>query len=586
MKHLEDGVVFYVADNGIGIAPQYQERIFGLFKRCSGETNCRSAWGRIWLESMHGRVQHFILRYGDEHVAVEAIKAGALDYIVKSNMSLSGMPRTAERALREWDHILERKRVEKELRQYREHLEELVAQRTEELVRSKEVAEKARIASETANQAKSRFLSNMSHELRTPLNVILGFAQLMQRDPMRTPVQQKYLDTIMRSGEHLLKLINDVLDMSKIETGHITLRSQPFDVWQTLKHIEEMIRSRAVHKGLQFVVIRAPEVPRYITTDEGKLQQILINLLSNAVKFTDHGEIQLSVNSKQCSVNRDQLSVNSKQYSVNSSQYSVNGKQLKEQADPLITDHSSLITDHGSLITDHGLLFTVKDTGIGIAPDELEHIFDPFVQSSVSRGVPEGSGLGLAISRQFVQLLGGALTVTSQPGQGAVFTFTIQAEVTDAAQVEDRYPQGRVVGLAPHQHAPDGRPYRILIAEDNEFNRLLLQHMLESLRPASGSAQILEVRTVEQGQEALEVVRQWRPHLVFMDMRMRSRPWPMNSIMTRSYNAFVIPNLLTIFRKIHEISSAGTTVFLLDLFPEIIGIGSSAHIYTCHAFMA
>jgi signal transduction histidine kinase len=205
--------------------------------------------------------------------------------------------------------IVKREKVEEELQQYREHLEKLVKERTAELEQSRKVAlnlmqdaneqrqraEEAQKVAEAANRAKSEFLANMSHELRTPLNAILGFAQLMERDSSLKAVQRDHLGIIGRSGKHLLKLINDVLDMSKIEAGQIILHSQNFDLYRTLTSIEEMIHVRAEAKGLQFTVIRAQDVPQYIKTDEVKLHQVLINLLSNAVKFTEQGEVMLRV---------------------------------------------------------------------------------------------------------------------------------------------------------------------------------------------------------------------------------------------------------------------------------------------------
>jgi PAS domain S-box-containing protein len=328
--------------------------------------------------------------------------------------------------------------------------------------------QRARREAEAANQAKSTFLANMSHELRTPLNAILGFSQLMDDDPNLTSEQQENLAIINRSGEHLLALINEVLEMSKIEAGRVTLQEKSFDLHALLDALKEMFRMRAEEKGLTLSVRRAENVPHYMVADEGKLRQVLSNLLGNAVKFTQEG-----------------------------------GVALRVQA--LAPDLSS---PEGREI----LRFEIEDTGPGIAAQELEAVFDPFVQAAAGEGPQEGTGLGLAISRQFARLMGGDITASSKVGKGSLFQFDVQVGLAAAAEVEEARPSRRVLGLVPGQRAADGRPFRLLVVEDTETNRQLLVKLLATLG--------FEVQGAANGQEALEMWEQWQPHLVWMDMRM------------------------------------------------------------------
>ncbi len=326
-----------------------------------------------------------------------------------------------------------------------------------------EALRQAKEAAEAASRAKSAFLANMSHELRTPLNAVLGFSELMAHAPNLTPEQRANMDIIGRSGEHLLGLINGVLNLSKIETGHTELHPEVFDLHAMLLDLNEMFRLRAEQKGVTVRFDFAPNTPRRIRADVGKLREVLINLLNNAVKFTERGTIIMKVESQ----------------------------ESKSQAP-----------------TSARLHFEIKDTGIGIAPDELNKVFEAFVQTESGQRSRQGTGLGLPISREYVRLMGGDLTVQSEFGVGAVFVFDIQVEVTGAEpEVNGVLPDQQIVGLEPGQPV-----YRILIAEDDSASRKLLKLIISPLG--------LDIREATNGVEAVEIWESWQPHLIFMDMRM------------------------------------------------------------------
>ncbi len=283
---------------------------------------------------------------------------------------------------------------------------------------------RAKEAAEAANRAKSEFLASMSHELRTPLNAILGFTQVMNRDSSLGNEQQKNLGIISRSGEHLLELINDILEMSKIEAGRTTFNENSFDLYRLLDSLEAMLRLKADAKGLQLIFERTPDVPQYVKTDEGKLRQVLINLVGNAIKFTAEGGVIL----------------------------------------------------RGKMIDNSHLLFEIEDTGPGIATEEIDKLFEAFGQTETGRNSQQGTGLGLPISQKFVQLMGGNIRVSSILGQGSMFAFDIQITLADPSEVQTTKATRKVIGLAPDQ--PE---YRILAVDDRLESRMLLVKLLTSL---------------------------------------------------------------------------------------------------------
>ncbi|MBF0469467.1 MAG: hypothetical protein HQK61_11385, partial [Desulfamplus sp.] len=261
----------------------------------------------------------------------------------------------------------------------------------------------ARVVAEKANQAKSMFLANMSHELRTPLNAILGFSQLLGRNTDLASHEIEYLDTIRQSGQHLLCLINQVLDFSTIEAGRVRLNKSEFDLFAMLEEIEFMFLIRAVKKQLTLLFEKKEGVPRFIKADQVKLRQILINLVNNALKFTEEGGIivRVYVGKKDCESTREDKS---------EAHHQKNSEPLK--------DNDFILW----------LNFEVEDTGIGIHPDETLKIFAPFEQTEAGRLTKDGTGLGLSISRSFVELMGGKIALESKPGVGSLFRFSIAVD--------------------------------------------------------------------------------------------------------------------------------------------------------------
>lgn len=346
--------------------------------------------------------------------------------------------------------ITDRKRSEEQLLALKNHLEEQVMQRTADLVA-------ARNAAEAANRAKSVFLASMSHELRTPLNAILGFSRLMQSDRILPDHMRKNVEIINRSGTHLLRLINDVLDMAKIESGSMQLQKAPFDLGELLCDVTDLMRQRAEEKGLQLIIDQDSHFPRYIVADEARIRQILINLIGNAVKFTELGGVTLRLGTRENALSHLQVEV--------------------------------------------------EDSGKGIAPEECKRIFEPFVQLG-DQGGSHGTGLGLAITKQYVELMGGSISVTSEIGKGSLFRVELPLEEAKEADIQraNEAEQREILGIAGRSD------YRILIVEDQRDNQLLLQTLMENIGLAAHIA--------SNGEEAVRIFEEWKPHFIWMDRRM------------------------------------------------------------------
>ncbi len=312
--------------------------------------------------------------------------------------------------------ITERKKVDAELKEYRDNLEKIVQSRTNELLIARDVAN-------AANRAKSIFLANMSHEIRTPLNAVLGFAQLLERDSSMPPQALKNVSTILKSGDHLLAIINDILEMARIESGRVEIQLKSIDLHSLLDDLAVMFHMRANEKGLMFTIDMSGNLPRYITTDLNKLRQILINLIGNAVKFTNTGSIELNA------------------------------------------------FPEGS----ENIAIEIKDTGIGISSLDQGKIFSPFERTHSGEQAAGGTGLGLAISREYAHMLGGDITVVSDEGKGSSFHFVFNAPA--AFEIPDSsYSSDKVTGIAQGQGE-----VRVLVVDDMRANRELLRMMLEPL---------------------------------------------------------------------------------------------------------
>jgi signal transduction histidine kinase/CheY-like chemotaxis protein len=319
-------------------------------------------------------------------------------------------------------------------------------------------ATKAKEQAELANKSKSIFLANMSHELRTPLNAILGFTQLMKSNSKIPEDEQKNLEIVNRSGEHLLNLINNVLDISKIEAGQLKMDIFPFNLKTTLHDIILIMSQRTEAKGLFLQFSVDDNVPVYIQSDELKLKQILINLLGNAIKFTIKGSVELNVS------------------------------VLKKNDDGAIT-----------------LSIKIQDSGRGIHPGDINKIFDPFFQSE-NISAQKGTGLGLTICKQYTELFGGKISVESNLEVGSIFTVQIPVQPATRSDIIQEYYQS-IKSLAPEE--PE---YKILIVEDQQENSILLQRVLENVG--------FNARIAKNGQEGIEMYKVWKPQLIFMDIRM------------------------------------------------------------------
>jgi signal transduction histidine kinase/CheY-like chemotaxis protein len=345
------------------------------------------------------------------------------------------------------------RRTQKELEEYEGHLEHLVQKRTAELVEARDQAL-------AANRSKSIFLANMSHELRTPLNAILGFSGMVLRDANLSDQHRKDLAIVGNSGEHLLGLIDEVLDMAKIETGGTVVESASIDLHSLVNDTVNMLRERAQAKNLELILDVSSRAPRFVRSDPGKLRQVLTNLVGNALKYTDEGSVVTRLDARP-------------------------------------GDNSSQVV----------LILDVEDTGIGIAPEDQARIFDPFVQAGGTR-TRKGTGLGLSISRHFVQLLGGTIRVESTQGRGSRFHAELPAQSAEASEITaETASVEQVLGLESGQ--PD---YRILVVEDQRENWLLLQRLLQTAG--------FQVRVAEDGGQAIKTFSTWRPHFIWMDVRL------------------------------------------------------------------
>jgi PAS domain S-box-containing protein len=373
---------------------------------------------------------------------------------------VSGVPAYIEGFITD---ISDRKWAEEELRKGNEHLEELVTERTEELVAAKEVAE-------AASRAKSEFLANMSHELRTPLNAILGYAQILKRGGGLDPSRDAAVNTIGQSGEHLLTLINDILDISRIEANRLVLNPKDFGLGSFLKGVAGIAAMRAERKGISFTFLPGEALPAAVWADETRLRQVLLNLLGNAIKYTERGEVRFSVSAS-------------------------------SSVDSVRAEGAPTIASTGTV----RLRFEVTDTGSGIVHEDLERIFEPFIQVGADHYSNQGVGLGLPISRALVRAMNSEISVRSERGEGSTFWFELELPlVALPASAEAGWDAG-IIGY-------EGPRRRILVVDDRADNRAVLRDILAPLG--------FKLSEASDGEEAVNHALEVHPDLILMDLRM------------------------------------------------------------------
>ncbi|MBE9181163.1 CHASE2 domain-containing protein [Oculatella sp. LEGE 06141] len=376
---------------------------------------------------------------------------------------------------------------------YSRTLEAKVAERTQELA-------EAKYAADAANQAKSEFLANMSHELRTPLNGILGYAQVLERSTNLLPKEQEGITIIHQCGSHLLTLINDVLDLSKIEARKLELYPTDVHFPLFLNGVAEICRIRAEQKGIAFKVAIADNLPQRIYVDEKRLRQVLINLLGNAVKFTDQGSVTFRVE-----VLEDREQSVEKQLLQGSNGHRER-KEIHAPGSPMEGNETATISPHLPYSSHLTIRFQIEDTGIGMTPEQVEKIFLPFEQVGDSSRKAEGTGLGLAISQKIVGLLGSQMDVQSRYGEGSVFGIDLMVPViVDSMLAEPVVQTQEIAGIKSEQPT-------ILIVDDSSETRSMMVSLLEPIG--------FETIEADNGQVGLDLAAVHHPDLVLTDLTM------------------------------------------------------------------